>query len=200
VRSQYQDQQITLNRRRGEYNMALKRQDWDAADALAASIAELEDQLELSRPASGLQTPTTAAGEDSKASSSSALGAAGGDAIWRMKERNKEVLRQALEAAKKEAAAGNADKQRKKAKLEPTSSGQQLASVLSISLTGWTFGSGFPPASLLTNLRFTPWLPLGPTRTTSTWRLPTTTSRPTAPPRAASRFQLGRRTALASAR
>lgn len=123
ARSQYQDQQIALNRRRGEYNMALKRQDWDAADHLAKSITDLEEQLEMSRPASGLQTPSTA--EDSKASGST-LGAAGGDAIWRMKERNKEVLRQALEAAKKEAAVGASDKQRKKAKLEATGSSQQV--------------------------------------------------------------------------
>lgn len=175
--------------------MALKRQDWDAADDLAKNITELEVKLELSRPTSGLQTPSTA--EDAKASSS-ALGAAGGDAIWRMKERNKEVLRQALEAAKKEAAASGADKQRKKAKLEATASGQQPS--YGPSFAAWLRSSA-PTDQDLPRV----WPPQAassrPTRKTSTWRpLSTMIFHLTVRPRAASLSRPGRRTASASAR
>lgn len=123
TRSPFQEQQIALNRRRGEYNMLLKRQDWDEADKVAASIAELEEALERSRPASGTLTPAAAADE------AKAAAALGGDAIWRMKERNKEVLRQALEAAKREAALAGAEKPRKKVKLDAAGSSQQISCV-----------------------------------------------------------------------
>lgn len=104
--------------------MALKRQDWDVADMLAEQIRTLEEEVESSRPASGTATPKGMEG-DTKAG---LLTAAGGDALWQMKERNREVLRLAQEQAKKESA-NLAAGQRKKAKLEGTTSSQMLQCV-----------------------------------------------------------------------